>query len=69
MQPIMIKDFINIECADGNSLTYLGCIETDIQPFGKPNCEALPCLILVVSDSNYNSSNTIGDKYYKHISQ
>ena len=51
-----LDDFINIECADGNSLSYLGYIETEIQPIGIPNCTHIPCLFLIVPDSNYTKT-------------
>ena len=51
-----LDDFVNIECADGNSLSYLGYIETEIQPIGIPNCTHIPCLFLIVPDSNYTKT-------------
>ena len=52
IQPI--EEFINIECADGNCLSYLGYIETEIQPLGIPNSQPQPCLLLIVPESNYS---------------
>lgn len=50
----LIKDFINIECVDGNLFIYLGYIEIDIKLVGILNCEVLLCLFLIVLDLNYS---------------
>ena len=51
-----IEEFVNIECADGNSLSYLGYIETEIEPLGIPNSQPQPCLFLIVPESNYSKT-------------
>ena len=51
-----LQDFINIECADGESLPYSGYIQADIFAPGVTEEEfPLPCLLLVVPDTKYNS--------------
>ena len=51
-----LQDFINIECADGESLPYNGYIQADIfAPNVTDEEHPLPCLLLVVPDTKYNS--------------
>ena len=50
-----LNDFINIECADGESLPYCGYVEADIfAPSVTEENNPLPCLLLVVPDTRYN---------------
>ena len=55
VQPL--QDFLNVECADGESLPYSGYIAADITApgvgLGKKHSQ--PCLLLVVPDSRYNA--------------
>lgn len=46
---------LNIECADGNSLPYEGFIEVDLCWDGREDDTVVPCIMLVVPDSGYNS--------------
>ena len=48
-----LKDFLNVECADGSPLPYLGYIEADVIALGlqDENAPAQPCLFLVVPTS------------------
>ena len=51
-----IEDAIHIECADGQSMPYLGYVCADLTPLGIPTLDKLhDCLFLVVPTSNYNS--------------
>ena len=45
---------LNIECADGYSLPYLGYLEVNISVDGISDTPQT-CLLLVVDNSNYNS--------------
>ena len=50
-----IEDAIDIECADGQLLPYVGFVSVDLTPYGVPTLEKLhDCLFLVVPNSNYN---------------
>lgn len=51
-----LDDVINIECADGQLMPYLGYVCVDLTPFGIPSLNKLnDCLFLVVPKSNYNA--------------
>ena len=51
-----IEDVIHIECADGQSMPYLGYVCADLTPSGIPTLDKLhDCLFLVVPTSNYYS--------------
>ena len=45
-----LKDFLNVECADGGSLPYLGYVEAEVHALGLQDDDAppQPCLLLVV---------------------
>lgn len=49
-----ITDILNVECADGKRLPYLGYIKTTVNSSGIPECSEQFCLFLVVSDTSYN---------------
>ena len=49
-----MSSILNIECADGYSLPYLGYIEVNISVDDFSDTPQ-PCLLLVVDNSNYNS--------------
>ena len=58
LQPM--TEILNIECADGQKLPYLGYIETDLVIMkGLPDCKSQPCLLLVVPDTNHSSKTPI----------
>ena len=48
-----MSSILNIECADGYYLPYLGYIEVNI------SVTPQPCLLLVVNNNNYNSKVSI----------
>lgn len=49
------KDIFNTECADGQTLPYLGFIEIDLTiTKGLPSRKPQPCLLPVVLDTNYS---------------
>ena len=50
-----ITSILNIECADGNGLPYLGYVVVDVSVDGFV-VTPQPCLLLVVHNSNYNSN-------------
>ncbi|KAK3101184.1 hypothetical protein FSP39_001606 [Pinctada imbricata] len=50
-----LDSILNVECADGSSLPYLGFIRVNLQGHGIPSTQILPdCCFLVVNDTNYN---------------
>ena len=51
-----LASILEIECADGQSLPYLGYVITDIVAHGVDNMTPLPCVFLIVPDSRYNHS-------------
>ena len=55
VQPL--QDFLNIECADGESLPYSGYIAANITApgVGLGEKHSQPCLLLEVPDSRYNA--------------
>ena len=50
-----VTDILNVECADGNKLPYLGYIEASLKSPGISDCTEQFCLFLVVPDTNYNT--------------
>lgn len=50
-----LDSILDIECADGNSLPYNGCVEISLAVSGLPNSEQITCVALVVPNSKYNS--------------
>lgn len=57
LRPVL--EILNIECADGNTLPYLGYIEATLNTNGIPNQKDLTCLLLVVPETPYNSKTPI----------
>ena len=49
-----MSDILNVECADGQQLPYLGYISTMMTSPGIPQCSEKACLFLIVPDTNYN---------------
>lgn len=49
-----LTDILNIECADGKRLPYLGYIKTTLTSSGIPDCSEQFCLFLIVPDTSYN---------------
>ena len=50
-----IERILNIECADGSQLPYLGYIEADIKiPYGVSGSNEKRCLLLVVPETVYS---------------
>jgi transposase InsO family protein len=55
-----VEKILNIECADGEALSYKGYIETEIQiEKGLPSSKVLPCLLLVTPDTIYSSKTPV----------
>ena len=52
-----VKEVINIECADGQQLPYIGVIEAELEVIGVPTKKKQSCLLLVIPDSDF-SKNT-----------
>jgi hypothetical protein len=52
-----LNELLHIECADGEALPYAGYIEANVScnGIGGVDKTAVPCLLLVVPDSKYNS--------------
>ena len=50
-----LHDLLEVECADGEHLPYLGFIELILLLEGSSENQPFPCLFLVVPDSKYNS--------------
>ena len=49
-----MSDILNVECADGQQLPYLGYISTMMTSPGIPQCSEKACLFLIVPDTNCN---------------
>lgn len=49
-----VTDILQVECADGQKLPYVGYIKASLSSSGIPQCQELFCLFLVVPDTNYN---------------
>ena len=63
-----VGSILNIECADGQNLPYLGYIETELSiQKGLPHSEPLPCLFLIAPDTQY-SKKTPGDQFLQRAS-
>jgi len=54
LQPV--SHLLEIECADGNSLPYLGFISADMKVVGIPMDHTQHCLFLVVPESDYSKN-------------
>jgi hypothetical protein len=54
-----ITEILNIECADGSKLPYLGYIEASIQTDGIPKSEEQNCLLLVTPETKYSSTTPV----------
>jgi len=58
LQPL--TEILNIECADGQPLPYLGCIEAEINvPDGLDKADSVHCLFLVAPDTKYSTRTPI----------
>ena len=58
LQPV--GNILNIECADGENLPYIGYIETDITVEEElSDSKSLPCLFLVTLDTRYSERTPI----------
>ena len=54
LQPL--KNILQIECADGQSLPYIGYVEVELQiDDGLPNSKPNSCLFLVTPDTSYSA--------------
>ena len=49
-----ITDILNVGCADGNRLPYLGYMKSTLTSSGIPACSEQFCLFLIVPDTSYN---------------
>ena len=49
-----VSDILNVECADGKKLPYVGYIKCTLASSGISECSEQFCLFLVVPDTNYN---------------
>ena len=55
-----MSSIINIECANGEALPYLGNVESDIELEGSSDCDSVNSgLFLVVPDSRYNATTPV----------
>ena len=55
-----VGNILNIECADGQDLPYIGYIETEISiDKGLPGAKPLPCLLLVTPDTQYSKKTPV----------
>ena len=55
-----LNTILHIECADGNALPYLGCVETNITEIeGIPKMTATSCIFLVTPDTNYSNKTPV----------
>ena len=51
-----VEGILNVECADGNILPYLGLVEADLTVKGLPLEHVQHCLFLVVPESRYSKT-------------
>ena len=51
-----LDNFLKLECADGQTKPYSGYIQVDLQSVGLPNEHVQSCILLVVKDTEYNST-------------
>ena len=51
-----LDNFLKLECADGQTMPYSGYIQVDLQSVGLPNEHVQSCILLVVKDTEYNST-------------
>jgi hypothetical protein len=54
-----INGLIKVECADGSALPYLGFVQAEISVPILSLQQRLPCLLLVVPDTRYNSKTPV----------
>lgn len=55
-----LNGILNIECADGNNLPYLGFIEASITSVeGIPRSKPTSCIFLVTPDTAYNANTPV----------
>ena len=55
-----LDEILHIECADGNTLPYLGFIEVSITAIeGIPELTSVPCIFLVTPETNYSSQTPV----------
>ena len=55
-----LDEILHIECADGNTLPYLGFIEVSITAIeGIPEHTSVPCIFLVTPETNYSSQTPV----------
>ena len=55
-----IGDILNIECADGKQLPYIGYIESDIAVnSGLPSAKPQPCLLLITPNTKYSERTPV----------
>lgn len=53
LQPL--KNIVNVECADGSELPYLGLVEVELTTDGVPDTSSQKCLFLVTPETKYSS--------------
>ncbi len=54
-----LEDILDIECADGEALPYDDFIEVKIRATGSGTNESVPCLLLVVPDTQYTRNVSV----------
>lgn len=56
LELLPLDNFIKLECADGQTMPYFGYIQVDILPIGIPTDQVQTSILLVVPDTDYNST-------------
>ena len=56
LELLPLNSILKLECADGQSLPYFGCIHVDIRPENFPTEHVQSSILLVVPDTEYNSN-------------
>jgi len=51
---VPLDSLLNIECAQGENLTYMGYIEVKVKSISAGCEDSVPCVILVIPDTKYN---------------
>lgn len=55
-----LTDVLNVECADGQQLPYIGCIEVEVSiETGLDRAKPQPCIFLISSDTRYSAGTPV----------
>lgn len=54
-----LKNILNVECADGSKLPYIGYVEATLQTDGVPKTDGQTCIFLITPDTPYNRKTPV----------